>query len=29
MDSGPPGSSVHRVSQARMLECIGTSFSKD
>ena len=28
MDSGPPGSSVHRTFQARILEWIATSFSR-
>ena len=27
MDSSPPGSSVHRILQARILECVATSFS--
>ena len=27
MDSSPPGSSVHRILQARILECIAISFS--
>ena len=28
MDSSPPGSSVHRILQARILEWVATSFSK-
>ena len=27
IDSSPPGSSVHGISQARILECIAISFS--
>ena len=27
LDWGPPGSSVRRISQARMLECVAISFS--
>ena len=29
MDSNPPGSSVHRISQARLLEWTVTSFSRE
>ena len=29
MDCSPPGSSVHRISQARVLEWVATSFSRD
>ena len=29
MDSSPPGSSVHGISQARILEWVAISFSKD
>ena len=29
MDSSPPGSSVHGILQARMLEWVVTSFSRD
>ena len=29
MDCSPPGSSVHRILQARILECIAMPFSKD
>jgi len=28
MDSSPPGSSVHRILQARILEWVAISFSK-
>ena len=28
MDCGPPGSSVHRISQARILEWLTISFSR-
>ena len=28
MDWGPPGSSVHRISQARVLEWVAISYSK-
>ena len=28
-DSNPPGSSVHRISQARLLEWVVTSFSRE
>ena len=28
MDCSPPGSSVHEISQARILECIAISFSR-
>ena len=28
MDCSPPGSSVHRIFQARILECIAISFSR-
>ena len=28
MDCGPPGSSVHRISQARILEQVPISFSR-
>ena len=28
MDHRPPGSSLHRISQARILECVAISFSK-
>ena len=28
LDSSPPGSSVHGIFQARILECVATSFSK-
>ena len=28
MDCSPPGSSVHRISQARILEWVAISFSK-
>ena len=28
MDCSPPGSSIHGISQARILECIATSFSR-
>jgi len=29
MDCSPPGSSVHGIFQARMLEWVATSFSRD
>jgi len=29
MDCSPPGSSVHRISQARILEWVAISFSRD
>ena len=29
MDSSPPGSSVHRILQARILEWVAMSFSKN
>ena len=29
MDCGPPGSSVHGISQARILEWVTISFSRD
>ena len=29
VDSSPPGSSVHRILQARILEWVAVSFSKD
>ena len=29
MDSSPPGSSVHRILQARILEWVATSFSQN
>ena len=29
MDYSPPGSSVHEISQARILEWVAISFSKD
>ena len=29
MDHGPPGSSVHRILQARILEWVASSFSSD
>ena len=29
MDCSPPGFSVHRILQARILEWVGTSFSRD
>ena len=29
MDGSPPGSSVHGISQARILEWVAISFSKD
>ena len=29
MDSSPPGSSAHRISQARILEWIAISFSRE
>ena len=28
MDCSPPGSSVHEISQARILECVAISFSR-
>ena len=28
MDCNPPGSSVHRISQARILECVAIPFSR-
>ena len=28
LDSSPPGSSVHGVSEARILECVAVSFSR-
>ena len=28
MDCSPPGSSVHGILQARVLECVGISFSR-
>ena len=28
-DCSPPGSSVHGISQARILECVATSFSRE
>ena len=29
MDHSPPGSSVHRISQARILEWVAISFSRE
>ena len=29
MDCSPPGSSVHGISQARILECIAISYSRE
>jgi len=29
MDGGPPGSSVHGISQARILEWVATSFFRE
>ena len=29
MDSNPPGSSVHGISQARILECVASPFSRE
>ena len=29
MDCSPPGSSVHDISQTRILECVAVSFSSD